>query len=449
MPPASPPLCFDYSIGCRCCLAATEDDTYREIVAIARVRHREASPIRSLAAGVAAGIVAVASLLGAVAITELADLKPGPNEYNIAAWEVRNFPDRWLFLVGQALRGGPPSVESQDATLARFFELTNQIDALETQVSNASQRGAGEDEALTAELAALLEERDGIENQVEATIEARVTEIIEEQGLDSSFLLFDTAWPPVDAEFTNAPRMLATSPRDRIELRSSTLLREDLDLGEVEAIESEVAAEDDVAALAFPIGGLGAYPTLIEYPDSYERAVEVIAHEWMHNHLFFRPLGFNYYRDNDVRAINETVADLVGREIARLVIERWPVAAPAPGAPMPPAASGVDLRAELRALRGEVDTLLAAGQIEQAEALMETRRQELAAQGHYIRKINQAYFAYLNLYAGEAGSPAAVNPIGPKVDELRRRAGTLDRFVQVVGDVTNTSELDEALTRLQ
>src|SRR5687768_17998249 len=40
------------------------------------------------------------SLVGAFAITELASLTPGPNEYNLAAWEVRNFPDRWLFLAG-------------------------------------------------------------------------------------------------------------------------------------------------------------------------------------------------------------------------------------------------------------------------------------------------------------------------------------------------------------
>jgi hypothetical protein len=80
---------------------------------------------------------------------------------------------------------------------------------------------------------------------------------------------------------------------------------------------------------------------------------------------------------------------------------------------------------------------------------METRRQELAAQGRYIRTINQAYFAYLNLYAGEAGSPAAVNPIGPKVDELRRRTGRLDRFVQVVGEVTSVGELDRLLERYE
>jgi hypothetical protein len=382
-------------------------------------------------------------------ITDLADLKPGANEYNIAAWEVRNFPDRWFFLAGQVLRGGPPSVKSQDETLARFFALSNQIEALESRASDASQRGGAEDEGLATELAALIEERDRIENQAEATIESRVSEIAEEQGLDSSFLLFKMPWPPVDAEFTNAPRMLATSPRDRIELRSSTLLREDLDLASIEAIEADAGIQDNVAALAFPIGGLGAYPTLIEYPESYERAVEVVAHEWMHNHLFFRPLGFNYYRNTDVRTINETVADLVGREIARLVVERWPIGSPQPGEPMPPAASSVDLRAELRSLRGEVDALLAAGQIEQAEALMETRRQELAAQGHYFRKINQAYFAYLNLYAGEAGSPAAVNPIGPKVDELRRRTGSLARFVQVIGDVTSSAELDQVLAQYE
>jgi hypothetical protein len=419
-------------------------------VEIARVWHREGIPGRNLAAIVAAAALAIGSLLGAWAVTALADLTPGPNEYNLSAWETRNLPNKWLFLLGQALRGGPPSVEAQDATLTRFFELNSQIDALENRISDASQRALPADEALAAELKSMLDERDRIENQVEATIEARITQIAEEQGLDSSLLLFDTAWPPVDAEFTEAPRMLATSPRDRIELRSSTLLREDLNLPDIEAIEEKTAADDNVAALAFPLGGLGAYPTLIQYPDGYERAVEVIAHEWMHNHLFFRPLGFNYYASNDVRTINETVADLVGREIARLVVERWPLTESAPETPPASAPDdGIDLRAELRKLRGEVDTLLAAGEIDEAEALMETRRQELAAQGRYIRKINQAYFAYLNLYAGEAGSPAAVNPIGPKVDELRRRTGTLDRFVQVVGEVTSVGELDRLLERYE
>ena len=101
---------------------------------------------------------------------------------------------------------------------------------------------------------------------------------------------------------------------------------------------------------------------------------------------------------------------------------------------------------ELRRLRGEVEALLAKGEIEAAEALMETRRRELAAQGVHIRKINQAYFAFTNLYAGAAGNPAAVNPIGPKIDELRRRSASLAAFVDVVGDLTSLADLDRALT---
>jgi hypothetical protein len=434
-------------MGAVATLRPRECETYRGIVEIAQVRQRAGIPTRDLAAGITAALLAIVCLLAALAVTLTAGLVPGPNEYNMAAWETRNLPNKWLFLAGQALRGGPPSLEAQDATLTRFFELNQQIDALERQVSDAEQRGTP-DETKAAELSALLSERDSIENQVEATLEARVTQIAEEQGLDSSLGVFDMAWPPVDAEFTEAPRTLATSRRDRIELLGSSLLREDLTVPQIEGIEEQKEADDDVSALAFPIGGLGAYPTLIEYPEDYERAVEVIAHEWMHNHLFFRPLGFNYYANNDVRTINETVADLVGREIARLVVERWPIEESEPP-PETPRQDGVDLREKLRELREEVDTLLAAGKIDEAEALMETRRQELAAQGYYIRKINQAYFAYLNLYAGEAGSPAAVNPIGPKVDELRKRTGSLERFVQVVGNVTSVPELDEALAQYQ
>jgi hypothetical protein len=169
----------------------------------------------------------------------------------------------------------------------------------------------------------------------------------------------------------------------------------------------------------------------------------------MHNYLFFRPLGFNYYDSNDLRTINETVADLAGRELAERVLARWPLdpavtqTPDAPDAPASPA--GIDLRAELRKLRGEVDVLLAEGKIEEAEALMEQRRRELADEGFFIRKINQAYFAYLNLYAGEDGSAAATNPIGPKVDELRRRSASLEEFVDLVGGITSVEELDEAL----
>jgi len=76
---------------------------------------------------------------------------------------------------------------------------------------------------------------------------------------------------------------------------------------------------------------------------------------------------------------------------------------------------------------------------------MEAKRRELVDAGYTIRKLNQAYFAFTNLYAGESGSPAAVNPIGPKVDLLRRQSASLGEFLERVGGVTSVEDLDRLL----
>jgi hypothetical protein len=391
-------------------------------------------------------LVVASSLVGSMRLDRALNLRPGPNEYNLGAWEIRNIPQKWLFLAGEFLRGAPPR-ESQDAHLRRFFELTREIEALQRSVSDMEQRRetvpADEAEALRLQV----QERDSIENQVEATLESRLTHVAADLGLTRTFL--DVVWPPIDFEFTNAPRNLITSPRDHIALRSETLLREDLTLPQLEAIENETEAKDNVSALAFPIGGLGAYPAIVDYPSNYFAALRITAHEWTHHYLFFRPLGLHYFASNDLRTINETVADLVGNEMALAVEQRWPLEETLPPASPPVNADTpkIDLGAELRSLRMDVDKLLAAGQIDEAEALMEQKRREFVDAGYNFRKINQAYFAFTNLYAGAAGSPAAVNPIGPKVDQLRRQSASLSDFLDEIGNVTSVADLDRLLLK--
>jgi len=394
-------------------------------------------------AGMLAAILVAAALLGSFRLHDAFDLKPGPNEYNLGAWESRHLPQKWLFLAGQVIRGKPP-VESQDAHLQRFFQLTRAISEHEADISDLKQRGETVAVDSLALLRSQVDERDRIENQVEATIEARITGAADDLGLTRSFL--DVVWPPVDIEFTEPPRALATSPRDRIELLTTSLLRVDLSIAELEAIEEETLATAGLSALAFRIGGVGAYPAIVKFPDDYGAALRIAAHEWTHHYLFFRPLGLRYNASNDLRTINETVADLVGGELANAVLQRWPLGE-APGANRPSSETepSLDLGAELRVLRADVDALLAAGEIGAAEALMETKRRELVEAGFNIRKINQAYFAFTNLYAGQTGSPGAVNPIGPKVDQLRQQSASLGQFVERVGGVTSAADLDRLL----
>jgi hypothetical protein len=77
---------------------------------------------------------------------------------------------------------------------------------------------------------------------------------------------------------------------------------------------------------------------------------------------------------------------------------------------------------------------------------MEQRRKFLAENGYYIRKINQAYFAFNGLYAD---TPASRSPIGPKMTELRQLSPSLGDFLRAVSGITSEEELDRLLARSQ
>jgi hypothetical protein len=104
---------------------------------------------------------------------------------------------------------------------------------------------------------------------------------------------------------------------------------------------------------------------------------------------------------------------------------------------------GFDFNREMREIRLRVDELLAQGKVEEAEAFMEERRKYLVEQGYYIRKLNQAYFAFHGSYAT---GPASVSPIGGQLKELRRRSPTLAHFLRRVARMSSYQDLLEALS---
>jgi hypothetical protein len=85
-----------------------------------------------------------------------------------------------------------------------------------------------------------------------------------------------------------------------------------------------------------------------------------------------------------------------------------------------------------------VDKMLAQGKVEEAERYMEERRRFLVSKGYYIRKLNQAYFAFYGAYAT---SPTSVDPIGPALQRLRRESASLKEFVDTVATITSHEDL--------
>jgi hypothetical protein len=97
----------------------------------------------------------------------------------------------------------------------------------------------------------------------------------------------------------------------------------------------------------------------------------------------------------------------------------------------------------MRATRVETERLLADGQVDQAEAYMRQRRDEVQQHGYAIRKINQAYFALYGSYGdGFAASPA--NPIPVLLRRLRGQSASLGDFVARVRGMTTIDELRQA-----
>jgi hypothetical protein len=250
-------------------------------------------------------------------------------------------------------------------------------------------------------------------------------------------------WPaPLDFEFDRPPLVLVISPRERISYDRAILLRKDLTSEQVAALEEETAATG-VSSLVVSISGIATYPSTVPEPTSYADVLETVAHEWLHQYLFFHPLGSHFFDNDTLRTLNETVANIGGREIADLVQQRFPLPQPdyaaADEAPEEPR---IDFKAEMHKLRLEVDSLLSEGKIGEAEALMEEKREFLAENGFYIRKINQAYFAFHGLYGD---TPASSSPIGPKMLELRLLSPSLGDFVRSVAGITSEEELDRLL----
>jgi hypothetical protein len=237
------------------------------------------------------------------------------------------------------------------------------------------------------------------------------------------------------------------SPRDAIRRDSDTLLKNDLSLGQIEAIERR-ADSDRQVSIVVAVGGIAAYPAIVRDDRAYDSILETSAHEWVHHYLAFYPLGLQWSKGGAGHTLNETTANIAGREIANLVHRAHPVDLPAGADGRSPAgpAPTVNFSEELRKLRLEVDALLAEGKVDEAERTMEERRLFLAENGINIRKINQAYFAFYGTYAD---SPASSDPIGPKIERVWELTGDVGQFLRMMREVTSEADLDRLLDVLE
>jgi hypothetical protein len=310
----------------------------------------------------------------------------------------------------------------------------------------------GQIASLNEELRSLRLLRERQRPVVEAILEVQVASVLAQEGLTTAGVL----WPPLKFSFSEPPLYLVVSPRREIAMRKGIHLRTDLLIAERELLEARIDKRiPDHVSLVEDIGGFGAYPTMVLDNASQSWILDTIAHEWTHNFLAFRPLGWRYFDNADTVTLNETAASIVGEEIgARVLQTYYPEQAAArrpsvserlpqriPELQPPP----YDFNGEMRNTRVRVDELLSKGLVTEAETFMEEQRRRFVEEGYVLRKLNQAYFAFHGSYAT---APSAVDPIGPKMTRLRQGASSLGDFLETVSRFTQLADLDAALATL-
>ncbi len=335
-----------------------------------------------------------------------------------------------------------------------YLDLKNQANQLESElvsvVSDPDQTGGQEREAaVRAKLEQVDSQREALAPFMEQVLQSQLDNALIELNMS----LVGQLLPPVLFRSEPNSYALIVSPRDEIRQEANIMLVHGLTLDEITGLERSIEDSLDVSALVVGIGGVGLYPSMIIESGNLDWLIHVTAHEWTHNYLTLRPLGLAYNRSPELTTINETIADLSADAIQEKTFQLYypeylpPDPPPAaeeinPGPedavsepePVDPGPPPFDFREEMHITRLEVDRLLAAGRIEQAEDYMEKRRAFFWDNGYQIRRLNQAYFAFHGSYAAEPGGAAGQEGVdlGAELRELKDRSPSYRAFMRQV-----------------
>ncbi len=368
-----------------------------------------------------------------------------PYRFSIVKWEAEVLFDeanQWNF-------GRSEKIDDEVYLVTEYFSFVERIEILESEIEAInSGNGQGDLSSHEAELNRLQEQKAALQETVERIIERQIRETLAQLGIFNpvdEYIRLKVGFPPLNFKLETPPYLLVISPRDKIDsIREITLLPS-LSLEEIEDIEAAVD-KLGVSSLVVEIGGFGAtYPSFVANDGSLRFTIDTATEEWLHHYLAFKPLGFLYLldltgvsRNYEIATMNETVASMVSEEIGSILYQKYYSPDENSCCQNQGAGSGFDFNQEMREIRRAVDKYLARGEIEQAEEFMEQKRQYLVSKGYYIRKLNQAYFAFHGTYADK---PTSISPIGVELKALRNQTVSLKDFLDTVAEMTSRQDL--------
>ena len=356
------------------------------------------------------------------------------NSFSLINWEIKNIFPKWIYLGEIYIKNNQPDSSQTMKLLQKYLNLSKEkshyINKLEIENLSQTQKNVVKNNLETT-----IDEMRNLKPIVEELNERAMTKTIKINGLQTKL---NTVFPPVDISLEPPPLILVISPRTKIEIEKSIFLSPDLLNVKKNFIENEILQKNNKSAYISNLSGLSTYPTLISNEYNSLEIFSTTAHEWLHLYWFFKPFGQNIFKSNEMRTLNETAADLAGRELGLQTYLKLNINTDIPLKSNPNTSNKYpQFTKHMRETRIEVEKMLENNQIEEAEKYMKKRWWKLSLAGYNLRKINQAYFALYGIYAESAGS---TSPIGEQLREFRALVPSIGDFVKEISKISSYSE---------
>ncbi len=373
-----------------------------------------------------------------------------PYTFNLADWELKTLFNE----LKQRTLDPPPASALNSQSAVNYFSYMAMVQTLQSDMASVqSGKLQGNLYQYEDKLKEVEAKKNALKDAAEQTIARQISETLASQGIYNPINNMQFMFPPVNFTLEDPLYILIISPRDKIEHLKDVTISQAISPEQMQNLEAAVD-KLNVSSLVVEIGGLGAtYPSFVLNNSDLRWTIDTAIHEWLHQYLTFKPLGFRYVLDllglannSAITTINETAVSMAARELGTLVYNKYysQYQAPQTNAETNPVESGFDFNVAMRDIRQHVDAYLAQGQVAQAEQYMETQRQYLITKGFYIRKLNQAYFAF---YGSYADSPTSVDPIGNELRQLRQHNASIKVFLDTVSGFTSVQDLQKALNQ--
>ena len=255
-----------------------------------------------------------------------------------------------------------------------------------------------------------------------------------EQDMD---YIFNIIFPTPEFTVGNSPKLLVTSPRNKIERGSELLINSSISLIEIEKIENVIEEEENLSSIIIDIGGIAAYPAIIKESNSQRQLFLTFSHEWLHQYLIFHPLGRSYFSNVKMKEINETLANIFSTKLLdSLCLKEFELKKEICSIENK-VKNEFDYSKFMKNLRLDVDSLLLEKKILEAEKLMEDSTLILNNNGFKIRKINQAWFAFNGTYGD---SPSSISNIDVELLKFIDNQTTIKTAIDELKNINSVND---------